>query len=451
MCQKENQPIDDFIASSGDDSEQELSLGNLTVDIVESASSDWFECVEVNGHLVNFKLNTGSDVNILPEQLVLNWNPQSTVKATNAKVTTYLDALSHAPDPAETIKTSDQEYQVLACTLVPASTPKLAEIRTCTAADSTLQCVASYIQKGWSNKISKVPTAVKPYYSMRVDYYSKYAEIKKMRTTSASSVITVLKDIYACFGIPSEVVSDQGPPFDSAHFRNFNKEWDIVHKPTSPRFPRANGQVERTIQTIKASMTKALSEGKELAVVLLNHRATPMNGLLSPAEMLRGRRIRTFIPAHLNYLLPHYPHSLLQRNLQSRQQAQHKHADQHARQLPSLTKNTPVWFWQGKKWEKALLTQVGPEPRRYIVTAASGQVYMRNRHHLRVRHSPSDPQSTPEEYYPLQTTKENVPHHTSHPSSLPDRSSDTQKMPPQPFPKKTRSGRPVRIPSRFFL
>ncbi|KAL3181623.1 hypothetical protein MRX96_036738 [Rhipicephalus microplus] len=55
MCQKENQPIDDFIA--------------------------------VLQHQV---LDTGSDVKILPDQLVLNWNPPPTVKATNAKVTSYL-------------------------------------------------------------------------------------------------------------------------------------------------------------------------------------------------------------------------------------------------------------------------------------------------------------------------------------------------------------------------
>ncbi|KAL1444974.1 hypothetical protein MTO96_029405 [Rhipicephalus appendiculatus] len=155
-----------------DDSDKELSLGSLTVDTVESASSDWFESVEVNGRVVNFKLDTGSDVNILPEQLVLNWKPKPTVRATKAKVTTYLDALSRAPNPAETIKSSDQEYQVLACTLVQASTPKLAEIRNCTAADSTLQCVASYIQKGWPDKISKVPAPVKPYYSIRSELYA---------------------------------------------------------------------------------------------------------------------------------------------------------------------------------------------------------------------------------------------------------------------------------------
>nr|XP_050028262.1 uncharacterized protein LOC126523719 [Dermacentor andersoni] len=77
-------------ADQGYDPDRELFLGSLTVDIVENVSSDWFECVEVNGRDVNFKLDTGSDVNILPEQLVLKWKPQPTVTTTKAKVTTYL-------------------------------------------------------------------------------------------------------------------------------------------------------------------------------------------------------------------------------------------------------------------------------------------------------------------------------------------------------------------------
>nr|XP_050038406.2 uncharacterized protein K02A2.6-like [Dermacentor andersoni] len=287
-------------------------------------------------------------------------------------------------------------------------------------------------------------------YLLLVDYY-KFVEVKKMSTTAASPVISVLKHIYAQFGIPSEVVTDQGPPFDSTEFRNFNKERDIVHKPTSPLFPRSNGQVERTVQTIKATMTKALSEGKELSMVLMNHRATPMNGLLSPAEMLMGRKIRTFIPAHPRTLLPHYHHKVLQKKLQTRQQAQHKYADQHARDLPPLGKNLPVWFWHGKKWEKAVITQVGPKPRRYTVTAANGQAYMRNRHHLRVRSHSRDPEETPEDYYPVEATGESEPHHSSRQSLLPDRSSDPRTVATQAFPKKTRSGRPVRIPSRFIL
>ncbi|KAH7936487.1 hypothetical protein HPB49_000099 [Dermacentor silvarum] len=77
-------------AGQCDDSNQEFFLGSLTVDIVESASSDWFESVQVNGRDVNFKLYTGFDVNTLSEQLVLKWKPQPTVTTTKAKVTTYL-------------------------------------------------------------------------------------------------------------------------------------------------------------------------------------------------------------------------------------------------------------------------------------------------------------------------------------------------------------------------
>lgn len=141
----------------------------------------------------------------------------------------------------------------------------------------------------------------------------------------------------------------RAPPFDSTEFRDFNKEWEIIHNPTSPLFPRLNGQVERTIQTIKATMTKALGEGKERSVVLLNYRATPMNGLASPAEMLMGRRIITLIPAHPSSLLPHYPHKFLHKKLKARQQAQHKHGDQYAQVLPPLQRKQPVWYCHGKR------------------------------------------------------------------------------------------------------
>lgn len=63
------------------------------MDTVKSALSDWFKNVEVNGCVMNFKSHMGSDVNTFPEQLVLlvlKWKPQPVVKATKAKVTTYL-------------------------------------------------------------------------------------------------------------------------------------------------------------------------------------------------------------------------------------------------------------------------------------------------------------------------------------------------------------------------
>lgn len=88
------------------------------------------------------------------------------------KQLTVADALSRAPDPAKSIETADQEHGVLVCTLVQASTPKLAEMRACTAAHDKLHRVASYIQKGWPDKISSVPPSVKPYYLIRDELYT---------------------------------------------------------------------------------------------------------------------------------------------------------------------------------------------------------------------------------------------------------------------------------------
>lgn len=476
------------------------------------------------------------------------------------KLLAVADALSRTPDPAQSISTADEEHGVLVCTLVRASTAKLAEIQASTAADDVLKRVMTYIEHGWPNKISKVHPSVKPFYSRRselyvtdgfvcygerlvvpqacqkdvlsrlhithrgivacknlasqsvfwprlnqdieelisgcevcqrhqranqkeplldrdlptrpwekvamdffhhsgttyllvVDYYSKFVEVEKMPTTTASALIAVLKDLYARHGIPNEIVSDQGPPFDSAEYRSFNKEWDIVHNPSSPLFPRSNGQAERTIQTIKATMTKALSEGKDLALVLMTYRATPSNGLPSPAEMLMGRRIRTLIPASPSTLLPHYPHKSFSKQLQARQRAQHKHGDQHAQELPPLHKKQPVWFWHGKSWRQAVVTQVGPAPRRYKVTSSDGQSYARNRHHLRIRTCSGEPkaernqevdsrnpQLTAEDYYPLDFSLI---------SSDSPSQSNPRDLPLQAQQRQTRSGRSVRVPSRF--
>lgn len=152
-------------------------------------------------------------------------------------------------------------------------------------------------------------------YLLIVDYFSKYIEVWQMTSTTACSLIQVLKDTFARFGIPNVVISDQGPPFDSADLRNFFYDWDIKHVHSSPLHPCSNGQAERTIQTVKSMMTKASEEGKDLAVVLLNYRSTPTIGGKSPAELLMGRKLRTFLPTLPSVLQPSFPtathHTLL--------------------------------------------------------------------------------------------------------------------------------------------
>lgn len=51
-----------------------------------------------------------------------------------------------------------------------------------------------------------------------VDYYSNFWEIDQLASTSASTVITKLKNHFARYGCPDTLVSDNGPQFTSKNF-----------------------------------------------------------------------------------------------------------------------------------------------------------------------------------------------------------------------------------------
>ncbi|GFY66866.1 retrovirus-related Pol polyprotein from transposon 17.6 [Trichonephila inaurata madagascariensis] len=99
---------------------------------------------------------------------------------------------------------------------------------------------------------------------LMIDYLSKYVELKPLNSTTAQSVITVIKSIYATHGIPEELVSDGGPPYNSNLMMNFFREWGIKHHVTPPHFPTANGQIERAVQTVKNFFYKNPKEGKKI-------------------------------------------------------------------------------------------------------------------------------------------------------------------------------------------
>jgi len=112
------------------------------------------------------------------------------------------------------------------------------------------------------------------------------------KTTKSSEVIRALKSLFARHGIPEQVRSDNGPQFDSAEFSYFSKEWGFKHSTSNPRFPQANGEVERGVRTVKNLLTKE----KDPAKALLAYRSTPLACKFSPAQLLMGRQIRNSIP-----------------------------------------------------------------------------------------------------------------------------------------------------------
>ncbi|XP_062699942.1 uncharacterized protein K02A2.6-like, partial [Aedes albopictus] len=83
-----------------------------------------------------------------------------------------------------------------------------------------------------------------------VDYFSRFTEVIVMKQTTTELTVNALFETFSRFGVPETLRSDNGPQFISEQFKNFCKEYGIVHQKTTPYWPQANGEVERMNSTI---------------------------------------------------------------------------------------------------------------------------------------------------------------------------------------------------------
>ena len=100
-----------------------------------------------------------------------------------------------------------------------------------------------------------------------VDAFSKWPEIIDMTSTTASSTIKVLREIFSTHGLPEQLVTDNGPQFVSSEFSDFCKANGIKHFRVAPYHPASNGLAERMVQTFKQAMRRSSNDG-----LPVNHR-----------------------------------------------------------------------------------------------------------------------------------------------------------------------------------
>lgn len=131
-----------------------------------------------------------------------------------------------------------------------------------------------------------------------VDSHSKWLEVSLMDSMSTAAVLKELRAMFARYGIPEVLVSDNGTAFTSAEFAEFTTKNQIRHITVAPYHPSSNGQVERMVQETKQVLRK-LSEGDwatKLSRFLLGQHTLPSTTTgKSPAELLMGRRLRTAV------------------------------------------------------------------------------------------------------------------------------------------------------------
>ena len=142
-------------------------------------------------------------------------------------------------------------------------------------------------------------------YLVTVDYYINFWEVDYLADTGAQTIIGKLKAHCARHGIPDTVVSDNGPQYSCQAFARFCESWDITHLTSSPYTSKANGKEESAVKTCKQIMRKCIDSGSDPLLVILDHRNTPSQGLLSsPAQRLMSRRTKTLLPTVTALLRP---------------------------------------------------------------------------------------------------------------------------------------------------
>ncbi|XP_060073916.1 uncharacterized protein K02A2.6-like [Ylistrum balloti] len=150
-----------------------------------------------------------------------------------------------------------------------------------------------------------------------VDAHSKWLDVVRMSSTSAGSTINALRYMFSSYGLPKEVVSDNGPQFVAAEFESFLKKNGIKHTKSAPYHPSSNGEAERAVRTCKTGMKNLEDEertlNQKLTSFLLSYRTTPHTlTKVTPAELFMGRKLRT----RLDIIRPNLKQSVQLRNQQ---------------------------------------------------------------------------------------------------------------------------------------
>ncbi|XP_020896027.1 uncharacterized protein K02A2.6 [Exaiptasia diaphana] len=124
-----------------------------------------------------------------------------------------------------------------------------------------------------------------------IDDYSRFPEV--VHSTSAKAVIPKLDRMFAAYGVPHVVKSDNGPPFNGNEFSQFADYLGFKHRKVMPLWPEANGEVERFMRTFGKVLRTSTNWKQSMFSFLRNYRATPhCTTGVAPATALFGRPIR---------------------------------------------------------------------------------------------------------------------------------------------------------------
>ncbi|XP_042150593.1 uncharacterized protein K02A2.6-like [Ixodes scapularis] len=209
-----------------------------------------------------------------------------------------------------------------------------------------------------------------------VDAHSKWPEVFVLESTTSKVIIQCVQDCFARFGLPTTMVSDNGPQFVSEEFQTFLRNNGIAQVTSAPYHPATNGLAERFIQTMKNYLRKTTSSHPlrtRLSRFLLSYRNTRHPTTReSPAQLMLQRHLRT----RLDLLKPSVADCVAS--------AHYRPQRQHPGQERAFTAGDQVYardYRSGHKWQPGTVAaQTGPVS--FQVQVSQGRVWRRHQDQL---------------------------------------------------------------------
>lgn len=273
-----------------------------------------------------------------------------------------------------------------------------------------------------------------------IDAHSKWIEACCTPNATSKAVIAELRPIFARFGVPETIVTDNGTCFVSEEFEHFLSQNGIKHSTSAPYHPASNGLAERAVQIVKRGLKKERvgDMRSRLAKTLLTYRVTPQSTTgVSPSELLLGRRPRT----RLDLLKPNLADRVEEK--QNQQKVQHD-AKAKSRVFSVgdavyVKNHTP-----GRRWSAGRIERV-TGPVSFEVKMEDGRIRRCHQDQIRQRVAAPDTPPVPEQQeLESETPDLDIPIPASEPSDTEPET--TEPEPPDVEPPPTMGNSPVTDP-----
>lgn len=139
-------------------------------------------------------------------------------------------------------------------------------------------------------------TNKKAYVLVAIDAFTKFILLYPLKDKSTKMILNSFREMINIFGTPCRIISDRETAIMGTEIQDFFKSFFIEHHAIARGTPRANGQVERQMRTLKDHLTAiSLTQSRvwvnkigelQLALNCTKSKATGY----SPLELLLGKR-----------------------------------------------------------------------------------------------------------------------------------------------------------------